>query len=223
MRLAIPFLAALALVTLTACTGGDESSAEPVPVAERFLTEDEAPGSKPDPDETRRTTAEFDEFVALLTEASVDPDEQEMTEVFEDAGFESAGTDTRFFGDVHSPRESIRVVSSFIELGSEDGAASALDWLEADVRKPCPRSCAVRISTFDADDLSDGRGVHRVATAEEIERLGTTDEVPSESYWTAFRVGSLVYTVDLFGRPGFVSADQALDIATAYHDRLTAG
>ena len=48
----------------------------------------------------------------------------------------------------------------------------------------------------------DARGVHRIATAEDIERVGTEDERPSESYWVGFTDGAIVYTVDLFGPPG---------------------
>jgi len=221
VRFAIPLLVALTAVALVACSGGDEEPAAPVPLAQRFLTAEDAPGSKPDPVETRKTTVDFDEFIASLRDASIDPDEEEMTGVFQEAGFESAGVDTRFYGDVHTPGESTHVVSSFIELASEEGATSSLDWLETDAMKPCPRSCATQISTFDVDDIPDARGVRRIATAEDIERLGTSDEQPFESYLVAFANGAFVYTMDLFGRPGAVSEEQALEIASAYYDRLT--
>jgi hypothetical protein len=218
---AIPLLVALTAVALVACGGGDDETAVPVPLAERFLTAEEASGSKPDPDETRQTTVDFDEFIATLRDASIDPDEDEISEVFQGAGFKSAGVDTRFYGEVHTPGESTHVVSSFIELESEEGATSALDWLETDSKKPCPMSCATQISTFDVDDIPDARGVHRIATAEDIARVGTSDERPFESYLVAFADGAFVYTVDLFGRPGTVSEEQALEIASAYYDRLT--
>ena len=211
------------MFTLVACSGDDEQTAAPVPLAQRFVTAEEAPGSKPDPDETRQTTEDFDEFIALLGEASIDSDTQEMTEVFQEAGFESAGVDTRFYGETHTPGSSPHVVSSFIELESEDGATSALDWLETDVRKPCPMSCAVERSSFDVDDIPDARGVSRIATAEDIQRVGNPDERPSEEYWIGFTNGAFVHTVNLFGPPGSVSEEQALEIASAYHDRLTDG
>ncbi len=80
-----------------------------------------------------------------------------------------------------------------------------------------------QISTFDVDDIADARGVRRLATAEDIERVGTTDERPNDSYLVGFTVGRFVYTVDLFGPPGSVSEEQALEIASAYHHRLTGG
>ena len=130
-----------------------------------------------------------------------------------------AGVDFRFYGETHSP-EAPHLISWFIELDSEDAATSARDWLEADGVKPCPHSCAARISNFDVEDIPDARGVHRIATAEDIEAAGFEDEVPNDSYWIGFTIGSIVYTVDLHGPPGSVSQEQALTIAGAYHDRL---
>jgi hypothetical protein len=220
LRFAIPLLAALAMIALVACGGDDDETAAPVPPAQRFVTEEDAPGSKPDPDETRQTVADFDAFIAALSELAVDPDKEEATTVFEEAGFKGAGVDTRFYGETHTGHAP-HVVSSFIELGSEDGATSVLDWLETDTKKPCPMSCATQISDFDVDDIEDARGVHRIATAEDIEEVGTEDEQPSDSYWVGFTDGAFVYTVDLHGPPGSVSEEQALEIANAYHDRLT--
>jgi hypothetical protein len=221
VRFTAPLLVATAVIALVACGGNDETTAAPLPVAQRFVTAEDAPGSKPDPVETRQTTVDFDEFIVGLTDASIDPDKEEMTTVFQDAGFKSAGVDTRFFGETHTPGSSPHVISSFIELDSEDGAASALDWLKTDSKKPCPMSCAVQISEFDVNDIPDARGVHRIATAEDIERVGAEDERPNDSYSILFTNGALVYTVDLFGPPGSVSEEQALEIASAYYDRLT--
>ncbi len=220
MRFAIPLLVALTAVALVACSGGDDETAAPVPTAQRFVTAEDAPGSKTDPVETRQTTVDFDEFIAALNERAVDPDQGEMTTVFQEAGFKGSGEDARFFGETHTFTVP-HVFSSFIELESEDGATSALDWLETDSKKPCPMSCAVQTSTFDVDDIADARGVHRIATAEDIERVGTEDQQPFESYWVGFTDGAIVYIMELRGAPGSVSEEQALEIASAYHDRLT--
>ena len=162
-------------------------------------------------------------FISALSDSSIDPDTDEMTTVFDDAAFVSAGQDARFFGETHSPETSVHVFSSFIEFGSDDAATSSLDWLETDQMKPCPMSCAVQRSSFEVDDIPDARGVHRVATAEDIERVGTQDERPQDDYWIGFAVGPIVYTVVLHGHavPGTVSEDQAQQIASAYYDRLT--
>jgi hypothetical protein len=220
VRFAVPLLAALAMITLVAC-GGDDDETAAVPTAQRFVTEEDAPGSKPDPDETRQTAVDFDAFLAGLSELAVDPDTEEATAIFEEAGFKGTGVDTRFYGETHTPGVSPHVISSFIELESADGATRVLDWLEADSKKPCPMSCAVQISEFDVDDIQDARGVRRLTTAEDIERVGTEDQKPSDDYFVGFTDGAVVYTVNLFGPPGSVSEEQALEIANAYHDRLT--
>ena len=225
MRLAISLLVAVTAVTLVSCGGNDDEKASPLLVPQRFVNAADAPGSKPDPVETRKTTTDFDTFISALSDSSIDPDMDEMTTLFKDAGFKSAGLDARFYGQTHSPETSVHVFSSFIEVGSEDGAKSALDWLETDQMKPCPMSCAVQRSSFQVDDIPDARGVHRVATAEDIERVGTNDERPQDDYWIGFTNGPIVYTMVLHGHavPGTVSEDQAQQIAKAYYDRLTAG
>ena len=86
-----------------------------------------------------------------------------------------------------------------------------------------PQSCAAVISSFEVDGIPDARGVHRIATAEDIEAAGTEDQTPSEDYWVGFTVGPILYTFLLSGPPGSVSEEQAQSIASAYHDRLTGG
>jgi hypothetical protein len=215
MRFAIRLLVPLTAVAFFAC------GAEPVPVAERFPTAAEAPGTNPDPDEKRQTTEDFDEFLVALRPALIDPDQEEMTTAFPEADFTRAGVDFRFFGETHSP-DGPHLIGWFIELDSENAASSALDWLEADVMKPCPGSCATRVSSFDVESIGDARGVHRIATAEDIEAAGTEEEVPNDSYWVGFTIGSIIYTVDLHGPPGSVSEEQVQTIASAFYERLTA-
>jgi hypothetical protein len=218
MRFANRLLVPLTAVALVACGGGDDA---PVPIAQRFPTAADAPGSKPDPVEKGETTEDFDEFIVAFSEAVIDPDREEMTTIFQDAGFEGGGVDVRFFGDTHSPNAP-HLFSWFIELDSEDGAMGVLDWLEADSMKPCPHSCAAVISSFDVDGIPDARGVHRIATAENIEAAGIEGQQPFDSYWVGFTVGSSVYTMELHGPPGgSVSEEQAQEIASAHHDRLT--
>lgn len=204
-------------IALVACDGGDDLA--PLPIERRFLTAEDAPGTEPDPVETRETTTDVDDFIAVYR--LIDPDEGELTTLLQETGFEGTGVDSRFVGEAHSPNVP-HLISSYVELESEDGAKAVLDVLEADVSKPCPGSCATRINSFDVGDIEDARGVHRIATAEDIEAAaGPEDEQPLDSYWVGFTVGPVVYTVELRGPPGSVSEEQTLTIATAYHDRLT--
>jgi hypothetical protein len=213
MRFAIRILVSLT-VALVAC------GAEPVPVAQRFPTAAEAPGTKPDPVEEGQITEDFNEFLTALTDAVIDPNRKEMTTVFQEAGFKRAGLDVLFYGEKHS-FTAPHLFSWFIELDSEGGASSALDWLQADSKKPCPHSCATRVNSFAVDGIPDARGTHRIATAEDIEAAGNADEHPFESYWVGFTVGSIVYGIDLHGPPGSVSEEQVQKIVSAFYERLT--
>ena len=66
-------------------------------------------------------------------------------------------------------------------------------------------------SKFDVDEIPGARGVHRSATAEDIARVGTKDELPIDLYWVGFTDGSSVYSVTLQGQPGTVSQEQAAE------------
>ena len=216
MRHAIRLGLLVTVLSLVACSGGEP---DPPPLAQRFVTAEDAPGSTIDPVEVRETADEVDSFVSLFSQHMVDADRDEMTAVFTDADFQSAGTEVRFIGEEHSPDEP-HIFSSFYELGSEDGAASALDLLVTDSQKPCPESCATVVSEFDVSGIPDGSGVRRLTTAEAIEAAGTAEQIPRDSYLVAFTVGSSVYTMDFAGPPGSVTVQEAQEIASAYYDRL---
>lgn len=218
MRLALPLLAVLALIALSACGGGDE--AEPVALAQRVVEEADAPGSKTDPVETRQTTVDFEEFIGVLGERAVDPDADELRDVFTEAGFEAAIIDARFFGETHTP-DALHVFSSAVQLQSEEGAESALEWFAADSMKPCPHTCAVRIGEFDVDGIPDARGVHRSQSAEDIEAVGRAEDVPFDSYEVLFADGPFVYSIALSGPPGSGGTEaQVTDIAGALYERV---
>ena len=73
VRFAIPLLVALTAVALVVgCGDGDDEAAAPVPLAQLFVTAEDAPGTKPDPVETRRTTMDFDEFIASLSDGLIE-------------------------------------------------------------------------------------------------------------------------------------------------------
>ena len=216
-RYAIRLAVLVTAVALVACSGGEPA---PPPLAQRFVTAADAPGSTIDPVEVRETAEEIDSFVSLFSQHMVDADRDEMTTVFREAGFQKAGTEVRFIGETHSP-DVPHIFSSFYELGSEAGATSALDWLVTDAKKPCPESCATVISEFDVPGIPDASGVRRLTTAEAIEAAGTPNQIPRDSYWVGFTLGSSVYTMDLAGPPGSVTLQQAREIASAYYDGLT--
>lgn len=108
MRFAIRLLVPLTAVAFVACSGS-----APLPVAQRFPTAADAPGSKPDPVEKGETTENLDEFIDIFRPALIDPDDEEVTTVFQEAGFNGAGLDVRFLGDAHSPPRHISSAGSW--------------------------------------------------------------------------------------------------------------
>jgi len=217
MRSATAILVLATTVALGACTG---DAPDPPPLADRFVSASDAPGSTIDPVETRETADDVATLVSTLGQHLVDAPPDEMTAVFEDADFQQAGTEVRYLGQEHSPDEP-HVFSSFYELGSEDGAASALDWLATDHAKPCPESCATVVSDFDVSSIPDAKSVRRYTTQEAIDAAGLPEQIPRDVYWIVFPVGSSVYSMEYAGPPGTVEEQDALEIATAYYERLS--
>ena len=220
MRSALLLLLALVLWAAPGC-GGDEAASETtLALTERVVQAEDAPGSKPDPVETQQSTTMLSEFVDELEMHAVDADGEMLTELFTDAGFQGAVRDTRFIGETHSPMAP-HIFSSVIELESDEGAESAMEWLVEDSMKPCPETCAVEFSEFEVDGIPDARGIRATQTAEDIAARGRAGDRPFDSYTTIFADGPFVYSIDLSGSPGSVTEEQALEIATALYERVT--
>jgi hypothetical protein len=226
VNVALRLLTALAMVTLVGCGGQDDAEkadsalkADSTPLAERVLTAKDVPGSKTDPVEVRQTPANLDEFVNVFANFSNAPDLEEITHVFKKAGVAGAVLDSRYIGKTHTG-EAPHVIALVVQAQSEKGAASALDFIEEDLKKPCPDSCAVKNSDFQVDAIPGARGVHSSASAKDIERIGTPNEKPFESYWVGFTDGRYASMLELRGPPGSVSEEKALEIATAYYERV---
>ncbi|HYM63583.1 MAG TPA: hypothetical protein VES61_02785 [Gaiellaceae bacterium] len=219
MRAGLLALAVVAAIGIAGC-GGSES-AEPLTLAQRVPGEAEAPGSKPDPVETRRAASGFDEFKANLVDQLIEPSAEEMRK-FEKAGFVSGILDTRFFpfepGAAHTGHEP-HVVTLVLEFESEDGANDAIAVLHRNGLKPCPEGCAADLTEFDVDGVPDATGVRAVATAADIEATGEPGE-PYDSYAIRFADGPFAYDIELFGAPGKVSEKQAEEIANKLYDRV---
>ena len=154
-------------MTLVGC-GGDEEvekadsapKADSTPLEERVLTAKDVPGSKPDPVEVRQTPEDLDEVVNVFANFANAPDMDEITNVFKKAGVEEAVLDSRYIGKTHTG-EAPHVIALVVQAQSEEGATSALDFIEKDYKQPCPKSCAVKNSDFQVDAIPGARGVYR--------------------------------------------------------------
>ena len=219
MRAALLAMAVGAAIGIAGCGGGE--SAEPLALAQRVPGEAEAPGSKPDPVETRRTASGLDEFKEKLGDVLNEPSAEEMREL-EKAGFVSAIVDTRFYpfepGAAHTGHEP-HVFTLVLEFESDEGANDAVAVLHRNGLKPCPEGCATDFSEFDVDGVPDATGVRAVATAADLEATGESGE-PYDSYAIRFADGPFAYDIELFGVPGKVSEAQAEEIANKLYDRV---
>jgi hypothetical protein len=207
-------------VGLVACGGDDGETAEPLTLEQRVVRDSDAPGSKPDPVETRKTARSLDEFTAFhgtyVRAAEISREE------LEEAGLVAAIHDTRFFpkrtGGPHTPdAPHIRIL--VVQFESEDGAATGVDLLEDNAFKPCPETCAMHAEGFDVSGPPDAKGIRNSATAERIKELGEEGE-PFDSYAIAFADGVFAYEIEGFGPPGAVSETQVEEIAEKVHDRV---
>lgn len=220
MKGLILLLSAVLVLGIAACGGGSDeaTSTGPLTLAQRVVTEEDAPGSKPDPVEKRQTAADEQEFIEKMGDAFVDPSEEDRKSL-ETVGFVQAINDTRYFGDVHS-KDDAHTFSLVVQLDSPDGAKETADFFHTDSLRPCPESCAFSVSEFDVDGIPGAIGVRRVATEDAIKAAGTSENRPYDSYAIFFADGDFAYSIDYGGPPGTTSEDKAVEIAQNLYDRV---
>jgi hypothetical protein len=213
-------LCAVGVLCLAACGGGNSeaTSTGPLTLDQRVVTEEDAPGSKPDPVETRQTASDEQEFSDRMGDAFVNPTDEEKARLGT-IGFVEAIRDTRYFGDVHS-KDDLHTFSLVVQLDSPDGAKEMADFFHTDGVRPCPESCAFSVTEFDVDGIPGATGVRRYASEEDIQAAGTGEDRPYDSYAIQFADGDFAYRIDLGGPPGKPSEDQAVEIAKALYDRV---
>jgi len=182
------------------------------------VTEEDAPGSKPDPVEKRQTAADEQEFIEKMGDAFVNPSEEDRKSL-QTVGFVQAINDTRYFGETHS-RDDAHTFSLVVQLDSPDGATEMTDFFHTDSLRPCPESCAFSVSEFDVDGIPGATGVRRVATEDAIKAAGTSENRPYDSYAIFFADGDFAYNIDYGGPPGTTSEDKAVEIAQNLYDRV---
>jgi hypothetical protein len=213
-------LSAVLVLGLAACGGGSDeaTSTGPLALAQRVVTEEDAPGSKPDPVEKRQTAADEQEFIEKMGDAFVNPSEEDRKSL-QTVGFVQAINDTRYFGETHS-RDDAHTFSLVVQLDSPDGATEMTDFFHTDSLRPCPESCAFSVSEFDVDGIPGATGVRRVATEDAIKAAGTSENRPYDSYAIFFADGDFAYNIDYGGPPGTTSEDKAVEIAQNLYDRV---
>ena len=212
--------AAAAVLGLAACSGGSDEAAStgPLTLAQRVVTEEDAPDSKPDSVEKRQTAADIEEFADKMGDAFINPSKEENQHL-QTVGFVQAIRDTRYFGDTHS-KDDAHTFSLVIQLDSPDGAKEFADFFHTDSLRPCPKSCAVSVSEFDVEGIPGATGVRRFASEDAVQTAGTSDERPYDSYAIFFADGDFAYHINFGGPPGTTSEDEAVEIAQNLYDRV---
>lgn len=223
MRAGFVVLCVAAVLGVAACGGGDEAGSDPLALDQRFIQTGDAPGYEPDPVEGgRHSWGNVDEFVDQTHEQLVAATAAEAKEFLTEAGFVRAIGGTRFLpgSDGEHSRRDPHVVMGVLQFASEEGARDAVDWYHDDAGQPCPGKCAVTISEFEVDGISDAKGIRQVVTAEELRETGEEGE-PSDAYDIRFADGPFAYYVRTFGPPGDATTEAVTEaIAKRIYDRV---
>ena len=217
MKLSVGVFAVVAVMSIAAC-GGDAAT---LTLEERVPSEAEAPGSEPDPEETRRTAVELDEFVAMMADQLITATDEDATRVGE-AGFVAATLDTRFFPTEPGGPHTVglpHIVTLVAQFGTEAGATDSIDLLYTDGLEPCPETCAFDIAEFEVGGIPNAQGIQRIATQDRLDEVGD-DRPPHAEYTILFANGQFAYSVKLFGPPDEVSEQHAEEIARNLYERV---
>jgi hypothetical protein len=218
----MPVVLAALVVALAAACGGEDAA--PLTLEQRLVNEQDAPGSQPDPVETRIVARGIDN-IRDLGEVLVSTDEAAVSELvarLKDDGFVAGISDLRFYpaepGAQHQGDEA-HVGTLVGRFDSNDGAADAVDALTEDGLRPCPEKCAFDISEFEVDGIPDATGVARLATAQSLEETGQPGE-PHSDYTIRFADGPYAYSVIMFGPPAEVTEARAEEVAQSFYERV---
>jgi len=162
MRLRVLIASALSAMALAACGG----EAAPLTLEQRVPDAGVAPGSEPDPVETRVTVTGVDQLVADIPSVT-DGD----LRAFDESGFVSAVRDARFYpsepGDAHAP-DAPHLFTIVLRFESEQGARDAVEQMHQFNLRQCPEVCAFDNSEFDVDGPPNALGAQRIAIPETL-------------------------------------------------------
>jgi hypothetical protein len=111
------------------------------------------------------------------------------------------------------------VATLVMQFASEEQRADMANVLHTDGLEPCPGSCAMNVSEFEASDIPDAQGAARITTAEDLEATGQQGD-PFASYKITFADGPFAYEVDMHGPPDKVSEQQVEAIAKNLYERV---
>ncbi len=201
--------AVLSIGGLVGC-GGDDDKTSPASLRDQLLPASEIPGFKSERKFDHDNPIDFAHDGLLLPEAT--PLSQAV-DAFENAGFE-AGVGERFVKG--KPFEGPGAAVNVAELGSDDDAREALDYVRKEaLKQPCFAVCATEGKEFAVAGIPGAKGVQQTPLPDPPPNAPP----PFAIYGVGFTIGPRLYLVDMGGEPGQVKKDQVLDAAEALYKR----
>jgi hypothetical protein len=196
--------------------GDDDGGTSPASLRSQLLPASELPGFK-----TERNFA-WDNPIDFAHEGLLVPESTPLSqavEAFEDAGFE-AGAGEVFRAAEGNPFESPHPSVGVVQLGSDDDAREALDYVRKEALKPpCFNVCSVNAREFAVTGIPGAKGAQLTP-----QRNPPPDAPPPfVSYAVGFTIGPRLYLVHADGGPGQVKKGQVLSAAKALYDRNAKG
>jgi hypothetical protein len=204
-------LSALCAGALVGCGGGDDDTS-PESLRQQLLPASELSGFKSERKFDWDNPIDFAVQGVHLPEAT--PPSQAV-EVFEDAGFE-AGVGEGFVAAKGKPFEGPRAAVDVVQLGSDDDAREALDYVRKEaLKQPCFATCSVEAREFAVAGIPGAKGVH----LRPLRNPPPNAPPPFESHALGFTIGPRLYLVSADGGPGQVKKSQVTSAAAALYER----
>ncbi len=136
-------------------------------------------------------------------------------EEFEDFGFE-AGVGERLVAAKGSPFDGPDANVGVVQLGSDEDARKALDYVRKEaLKQPCFAVCAVDSREFAVAGIPGAKGVHHTPLRDPPPNAPP----PFEDYGVAFTIGPRLFLVGAGGEPGQIKQERVLAAARALYER----
>ncbi|MEK6328776.1 MAG: hypothetical protein AABM66_14815 [Actinomycetota bacterium] len=194
--------------------GGDNNGTSPASLTGELLPASEVPGFKVEREFEWDNPIDFVVEGFHLPEATPPSD---AVEAFENAGFDAAAGEILVVAK-GEPFQGPRAAVDVVQLGSDDQAREALDYVRSEaLKQPCFAVCSVEGREFPVAGIPGAEGVQLTPLPDPPPGAGP----PFESFSVGFTDGSRLYLVSADGGPGQVKKGEVLSAAEALYDRAT--
>jgi hypothetical protein len=196
--------------------GGDDNGTSPASLKSHLLPASAVPGFKIE------RNFDWDNPIDLVAEGLPLPQTtppSRAVKVFEDAGFEAA-VGEQLVAAKGNTFESPHATIDVIQLGSDDDARDALDYVRKEaLKQPCFAVCSVEGREFAVEGIPGAKGVQ----LSPLRNPPPNAPPPFEAYGVGFTIGPRLYVTNADGGPGQVKKDRVLSAAKALYARNAKG